>query len=582
MKLTLIFGLLLLLAPTLLLFSPVATAQEKAGDKLPAAVPILTPALCGKGVLLLSVGEQSIGREEFAIQCQPDGYSASGHTQIKVATTSIDLNTTLTVDKTGEPLASTAKGLVNGSPFDQSVAIKGATATVRNGDSTKEVPFVKGTSLLGGNIFYMFQFLLARYDAARGGVQQLPIFPTMNAKVERVARDEARSTTLAATAPASRFDRYNVTLATVGFTVWVDDRGRFAMMSVPLQNLVVVREEYAAFVPTLKGITDAKLKESGFDYSAPPGAAFTAEEVAIPVKDFALAGTLLLPKTGRRPFPVVITITGSGQQTRDEYLPLAGLEKYRPFRQIAEALAARGIAVLRVDDRGVGKSTGIQSLANATSADFADDVRAQINYLRHRGDIDPQRIALVGHSEGGMIAPMVAVSDPQIAAIVLMAGPGKRGDEIILYQLGSGLDSDSTLTDEAKAKERAEQREMIRALAAGGDAPKAPAELKGAWMRYFFTYDPLPTIGKVRQPILILQGALDRQVTAEQADLLEEAAHKAGNKDVVKHTYANLNHLFLPAKTGSPSEYGSLSTYAIGDEVINTLADWLVEKLKAK
>jgi len=238
--------------------------------------------------------------------------------------------------------------------------------------------------------------------------------------------------------------------------------------------------------------------------------------------------------------------------------------------------------VLRVDDRGVGKSTGVQSLANATSADFADDVRAQIEYLRHRGDIDPRRIALVGHSEGGMIAPMVAASDPQIAAIVLMAGPGKRGDEIILYQLASGLDSDATLTDEARAKGRAEQREMIRALIAGRDAPQAPAELKGAWMRYFFSYDPLPTIGKVRQPILILQGALDRQVTAEQADALEAAARKAGNKDVTKHVYANLNHLFLPAKTGSPSEYGSLGTNAIVDDVINTLADWLVEKLKAK
>jgi fermentation-respiration switch protein FrsA (DUF1100 family) len=582
MKSKIISGLLLLLAPTLLWVHTVATAQEKAGGQLPAAAPVLSPALCGKAVLLLTIGEQSIGREEFEIQCQPDGYAASGHTQIKVATTSLDLNTTLTVDKTGEPSALTAKGMINGGPFDQAIAVKGTTATVRNGENTREVPFVKGTSVIGGNIFYMFQFLLAHYDTARGGVQQLPILPDRSAKVERVARDEARSAALAAAAPASHFDRYQLTLGNVGITVWLDDRGRLAVISVPLQNLIVVREEYAAFVPSLKGIAEAKLKEAGFDYSAPPGASFTAEEVTIPVKDFALAGTLLLPKTGHQPFPAVVMITGSGQQTRDEYLPLAGLEKYRPFRQIAEALSARGIAVLRVDDRGVGKSTGIQSLANATSADFADDARAQIDYLRHRGDIDPRRIALIGHSEGGMIAPMIAASDPQIAAIVLMAGPGKRGDEIILYQLGSGLDSDPTLTDEAKVKQRAEQREMIHALAAGGEAPKAPAELKGAWMKYFFNYDPLPTIGKVRQPILILQGALDRQVTAEQADTLEDTARKAGNQDVTKHVYANLNHLFLPAKTGSPLEYNSLSTNTIGDEVINTLANWLIEKLKAK
>src|SRR5918912_1248485 len=154
MKSNIIFGLLLLLAPTLLLPRTAAVAQDKAGDALPAAAPVLSPALCGKAVLLLSVGEQSIGREEFEIQCQADGYAASGRTQIKVASTTIDLNTTLTVDKTGEPLTSTAKGTVNGTPFDQAVTVKGATATVRTGESTKEMPFVKGTSVVGGNIFY--------------------------------------------------------------------------------------------------------------------------------------------------------------------------------------------------------------------------------------------------------------------------------------------------------------------------------------------------------------------------------------------------------------------------------------------
>ena len=133
MKSKITFALLLLFAAALSLSRTTATAQEKASDKLPAAYPVLSPALCGKAVLLLSVGEQSIGREEFEIQCLPDGYSASGHTQIKVATTSLDLNSTLNVDKAGEPTASTAKGTVNGNPFDQAVTIKGATATLTSG-----------------------------------------------------------------------------------------------------------------------------------------------------------------------------------------------------------------------------------------------------------------------------------------------------------------------------------------------------------------------------------------------------------------------------------------------------------------
>jgi fermentation-respiration switch protein FrsA (DUF1100 family) len=123
---------------------------------------------------------------------------------------------------------------------------------------------------------------------------------------------------------------------------------------------------------------------------------------------------------------------------------------------------------------------------------------------------------------------------------------------------------------------------MLRKIGEGGDEPSTPERLRGAWMRYFMTYDPLPTIRKVRQPILILQGALDRQVTADQADMLERAAREAGNKDVTLRAYPDLNHLFLPAKTGSPVEYSSLSTNAIGGDVINLLGDWLQQKLKVK
>src|SRR5262245_58416932 len=135
------------------------------------------------------------------------------------------------------------------------------------------------------------------------------------------------------------------------------------------------------------------------DYSAPPNAPFTAEEVTIQAKGYTLAGTLLLPKSAKRPLPAVITITGSGIQTRDEPLPIPGLEKYRPMRQIAETLASRGIAVLRVDDRGSGGSGGRETLATATTSSFADDTRAEVAYLRSRSEIDPKRIALAGHSE---------------------------------------------------------------------------------------------------------------------------------------------------------------------------------------
>src|SRR5215813_6149773 len=316
------------------------------------------------------------------------------------------------------------------------------------------------------------------------------------------------------------------------------------------------------------------------DYSAPPNAPFTAEEVTINAQGYTLAGTLLLPKSGKRSLPAVITITGSGLQTRDEPLPIPGLEKYRPMRQIAEALATRGIAVLRVDDRGTGGSGGRETLAAATTSGFADDTRAEVAYLRSRSEIDPKRIALAGHSEGGIIAPMVAAGDSQIAAIVLLAGSGKSGGQISMEQLADLLDRTPGVTPELRKQKLAEEQEVITAVATGADLSKYPAQVRLPWTKEFWTYDPIPTIRKVHQPILILQGAIDRQITAEQADLLEKAAREGGNKDVTKQLFPNLNHLFLPGKTGAVAEYPTLETSLIGDDVLKILGDWLVLKLK--
>src|SRR4030095_6926390 len=153
--------------------------------KSSTATPTLSPDICGKGVFSFWLGDQTIGREDFEIKCEPGGdYTASGHTNLKGPGGEIDLNTTLEVDKFGEAKSSTAKGTVGGKPFDQTVLVKGATATITSAGGTKDLPFAKGTSLLGGNIFYMFQFLLAHYDGKRGGVQEIPVFPGLSAKVD--------------------------------------------------------------------------------------------------------------------------------------------------------------------------------------------------------------------------------------------------------------------------------------------------------------------------------------------------------------------------------------------------------------
>ncbi len=435
----------------------------------------------------------------------------------------------------------------------------------------------KGGVLFLPNVTFSYQFLLERYDHAKGGAQKIPLFPQGEVTLERSAIDEVVPAGIVAGAPAT-FNRYSLQLGPATLILWTDDKGRIALVNSPAQNIMVLREGLQAFAGPLRAKL-ASVKGLTPDYSAPADASFTAEEVKVKAKDLTLAGTLLLPKNAKGRVPAIVMSTGSGQQTRDSELNLPGLEKYRPFRQIAEAVAGRGIAVLRADDRGVGESTGLSTLSHATTLDFADDVRAQIAYLRSRPDIDPDRIAIVGHSEGGIIAPLVAASDKRVRAIVLLAGTAKRGEDVLRFQLNYEADNDPKLTGAAREKKHQETEAALRALSEGGfDHARYPpiiGMLDAPWTRWFLKHDPLPAIRRVKRPILVIQGAVDQQVSADQATMLAEAARAAGNKAVSVNVFPGLNHLFLPAKTGAEREYASLNTTAIPDEVLTAIANWL-------
>ena len=590
MKLALSFGLILLLLPTTITPAQkqqdsLATAaqQQAIALKLPPAPPLLSSVLCGSGVYLLSMNGQPVGREDFEVECPSvGGFSAKAHTDLRVPGATIDLHTTLELDASAIPSKFTIKGMAAGTPTEQTLIMKDGMAKLTANGATREVPYAAGSSFVSPNLFYLIPFLAARYDVAKGGAQELPVFPNIKARMERTAHDGVSAAGFIEPGLPQSFDRYTVSFGVLTTVLWADARGRIAVIFVPMQNFVAVREEYANYVGPLRAAMASAAKAAAPDYSAPADAPFTSEEVTIQSKDVSLAGTLLAPKNGKPPYPAVVTITGSGQQTRDEAIPLPGLEKYRPFRQIAETLASHGIAVLRVDDRGVGNSTGFDTLTKVTTFDFADDTRAQIAFLRTRKDIDPNRIALLGHSEGAIIAPLVAASDPRIAAVVLMAGTAETGEAVIMDQVADVLDRDPLTTQEARAAKLAEQEKMLHAAINGDNSLPLPAAMKLPWYKAFLTYNPLPTIRKVHQPILILQGALDRQVTASQASLLEKAARAAGNHDVTVRVFPHLNHLFLPATTGAVSEYASLPTASIGENVLGTLDDWLQLKLKVK
>ena len=319
-----------------------------------------------------------------------------------------------------------------------------------------------------------------------------------------------------------------------------------------------------------------------------------------------IAGTLTLPRGGNK-YPAVLLITGSGSQDRNE--TVAG---HRPFLVLADHLTRNGIAVLRVDDRGVG-GTELGS-PSITGENFAEDVLAGVSFLKQRKEIDPKIIGLIGHSEGGMIAPMVAARSKDVSFIVLLAGLGQSGEDVIYSQtelihktqgthpdtIAHTISLSKKINAIVKAEtdpKRIEQRinDDIAAYAATLSEPQkkffepAVASVKAympmykmPWYRYFITFDPLPVLKNVKVPVLALNGELDVQVPFKQnLDLIGAGLKAGGNEDVTIKAFPKLNHLFQTSKTGLISEYGVIEE-TMSPEVLKVISDWILSKMTQK
>jgi hypothetical protein len=319
---------------------------------------------------------------------------------------------------------------------------------------------------------------------------------------------------------------------------------------------------------------------------------YREEEVTYPNK-FAgntLAATLTIPP-GKGPFPAVLLIVGSGPHDRDE-----SLMGHKPFLVLSDYLTRKGIVVLRADKRGVGKSTG--KTDTATTADFATDAEAGVAYLKSRPEADRHKIGLIGHSEGGIIAPMAAIADPDIAFIVLMAGSGVPGDQIIVEQ--GRLIAEAAGESKEKAGEDAEKERETLALvekekdpavlerlldiklaAEGAPDAQISAQIKALispWLRYFLTYDPATALRKLTCPVLALNGSLDLQVPpAQNLPAIRKALEEGGNKHAEVDELPGLNHLFQTAKTGSPSEYAQIEE-TMSPVALDKIAAWILKQ----
>jgi alpha-beta hydrolase superfamily lysophospholipase len=349
-----------------------------------------------------------------------------------------------------------------------------------------------------------------------------------------------------------RGDTLLLTIAGAESRVLMAADGMPREVAVPSQGARIVRvSASAAKAPAM------------ITYDAPAGAPYTAEQVKIPSgRGYDLAATLTRPR-GAAPVPVVITISGSGPQERDSRISV--VPGYAIFREIADTLGRRGIATLRFDDRGVGASGGLESARNATSADFADDVRAIVAWLKTRTDIDAKNIVLAGHSEGGMIAPMIAATNVDVRAVALLAGPAYTGRRVSMMQ-------NLELVNSAPITQR--QRDSIMATVPAGLDSTARTN---KWIGFYLSYDPTVTAKQVKQPVLILQGATDHQVSPEQADTLAAAFRAGGNGAVTVKKFPDTNHLFLADPSGAFQGYATLKDKGVRKEVLGSLADWVAK-----
>ena len=310
-------------------------------------------------------------------------------------------------------------------------------------------------------------------------------------------------------------------------------------------------------------------------------------------EDVWLAGTLTLP-AGDGPFPAAILISGSGPQDRDETV-----WTHRPFAVLADHLTRQGIAVLRYDDRGYGESTG--DFASGTSMDFATDAEAALAWLETHPEIDRSAIGLIGHSEGGLIAPVIAARNESVAFIVLLAGPGTTGQEVLLDQsiasaraagrseadlvslqilITQIMDAVRTAPDEAGARQALDALLTTEALAQLGATPEQKNLLINQnvrpWTRAFLRFDPAPHLAGVEQPVLALNGSLDIQVLA-QPNLAGLRASLAGNRDATIIELEGLNHMFQTARTGNVAEYAQIEE-TFNPDALELISDWITER----
>lgn len=466
--------------------------------------------------------------------------------------------------------------------LDLEATIKGGTlgilTTFANGQAENEVNQTgvvkRKTDTVTPDTIVLPSMFFGSYEVLALRMASIPVGGTFKVYVapqaEIAAKQTARSTQRIETAGrVIDVQTYAVTFqnpgAPVDAVIWTDEAGRLLRFEVAAQSLLVVREDLASVASRTLIMTRAG-----------------DQTVTVPANGFNLVGTLSQPSgspNAKGRYPAIVLVAGSGVEDRDENV--AGVPI---FAQLAGALADAGYYVLRYDKRGTGQSGGREEAA--TIDDYADDVRAAVAYLRERKDVDPKRVALFGYSDGAWVALSAAAKEEDNVAAVILAGCASgTGGQLVLEQQ-SHLVAATTLSP-AERQARIDLQKHIQAAVVGEtswDGVPEPLRRQAdtPWFKSFLGFSPAPTIAKIKQPLLILQGTIDQEVAAHHAAKLGEMG-KARKKIPPDHTRVvtldGVNHLLMQATTGELAEYPTLANKVIDQRVAKTTAEWLSEVL---
>jgi dienelactone hydrolase len=418
------------------------------------------------------------------------------------------------------------------------------------------------TIVLPNNFYAGYEALAARLAGTAPGAQ-LPLYVVPQAEVILTVKS-VRDEPLAVPGGTLKTRRYEAVIDNPGgqqvVQLSIDDRSRFVRLDVPSVKLSVVRSDVAGVATrllTARNPTDA--------------------DVTIPGNGFVMAATLTTPPAAaaRLRYPAVVLVPDTGPIDRDA--TVAGVPV---LANLAGQLASHGFVVLRYDKRGTGQSGG--RTETATLQDFAEDLRAAVKWIEKRKDVDKKRIAAAGHGEGGWIALLAASREDKIASLALLATPGLPGTELIFEQQRHALDQLKTTPEERQQKIDL-QKQIHDAVLTGKGWETIPKELRDPadtpWFASVLSFDPAKVMTKVKQPILIVQGALDTQVPAHHGEKLSglaRARKKAPAADL--KTLPSLNHLFAPAKTGEVAEYATLENPGVAPALGEAIAAWLFKE----